>query len=764
MTLFLNGYPVEFSGAKFTACVGDLPDPKQLKELRNELGTEWFTHWRAGKVYAIPNVAQPAIQYGTPTSLECADHDNLHVLTARITARLPSCFPQYEAFSQRPFAFLGRKDEFVSKITETWKNVPPLLKHFEIRPRFELDPRIIELRDGETTIALFLAVSTRWHCFAPLQDLDKAGIDLAGLHVIRREPVPGQRRLVGRIQSVDGEVVTFSEAYDDSMTIPTGDVWLEGSRASFKRCLSKLLGSRFKEFEGFRDAEQGGLLTGPGLSELLDRMQQVLVKASPIQLSDDLSCTISDRLRLENRDDYQTVIPLTPAEYCYDPARSKRASYAWAGLERFGPYDRESFAKRTPRVLVVCPDRAIGQVGQALKAFRDGISTVRNSAYEKGFARTFHLVNPEFVTVQVPLLQDRHAYPHQAYRKALEDHLARDSSYDVALTIILDDHSRLPDETNPYLHSKAVLLTNGIPVQEAKLTTMTNQAFSLQYIFQNMAVAMYAKMGGLPWTVDHGLTVDDEIVIGMGTAELSGSRFEQRQRHIGITTVFRGDGNYLLSNLTRECSYDQYPAVLRDSTVDVLKEIRTRNAWRKGDTIRVVFHAFKPLKDVEVADIVRSCVEEVGTEQNIEFAFLTVSFDHPFKVFDTSQKGIRPKKRDAPLKAVLVPPRGLMTQLGRYTRLLCGNGPTLVKRPTSPLPTPLLVHLHKESTYRDLAYLTDQVLKFTALSWRSVLPAERPVTIYYSELIAGLLARLQAVSGWSPMVLNTKLRTSKWFL
>ena len=162
MSLFLNGYPVEFSAPTFTAHVDSLPDPKQLKDLRSQLGTEWFTHWRSGKVYAIPNLPHPAVQYGTPTTLECADHDNLHVLTARITDRLPSCFPQYEAFCRRPFAFLGRKDEFVSKITERWKNVPPLVRQFEIRPRFELDPRIIELRDGVTTIALFLAVSTRW--------------------------------------------------------------------------------------------------------------------------------------------------------------------------------------------------------------------------------------------------------------------------------------------------------------------------------------------------------------------------------------------------------------------------------------------------------------------------------------------------------------------------------------------------------------------------------------------------------------------------
>jgi hypothetical protein len=88
----------------------------------------------------------------------------------------------------------------------------------------------------------------------------------------------------------------------------------------------------------------------------------------------------------------------------------------------------------------------------------------------------------------------------------------------------------------------------------------------------------------------------------------------------------------------------------------------------------------------------------------------------------------------------------------------------LIKRPVSPLPLPLLVHIHPESTYRDLASLAEQVLKFTSLSWRSTLPAKLPVTIYYSELIAGLLSRLRGVPDWSPAMLNIKLRASKWFL
>ncbi|HKZ79191.1 MAG TPA: hypothetical protein VJ124_12890, partial [Pyrinomonadaceae bacterium] len=210
--------------------------------------------------------------------------------------------------------------------------------------------------------------------------------------------------------------------------------------------------------------------------------------------------------------------------------------------------------------------------------------------------------------------------------------------------------------------------------------------------------------------------------------------------------------------------YVEYPDVLRTSTLEILREIKERNGWRPGDTVRIVFHVYKPLRNIEVADIAAECVKTLNGQQNIEFAFLTVSHEHPFVVLDTSQKGISGGRRSGPLKGVYVPERGTLVQLGRYTRLLCTNGPYLVKRENSPLPEPLLVHLHPQSTFRDLLYLTEQVLKFTSLSWRSTLPARKPVTIYYSELIAELLARLRHVPDWSPAMLNVKLRASRWFL
>jgi hypothetical protein len=761
MHLSLNGFSIQLSAPEFIAYVLPFADPAGLREFRRQHETEWFLHWREGSVYAIPRVESPAERIGEARLLPWADHQNLQVIAARLNDVLPSAFPKYEALHRRPFAFLGQKEELVDAVTSEWNNVPPLVSAFSIRPRYELESKIIELRQGETQPALFMNVRMQWDTHAGIEELVAAGVDVSGLYAVRRDPEPGERRLVGKIQRVSDGMVQLSEALGDAQSIRAADVSLEPSRATFSRCLGSLLGRRFERFEQQREGRQDSFLSGQALDGLLNTMQNVLTKASPVRLTPELSCSVGERLRLENTDEYQTVIRLAPVEYCYDAAKAKRHPYAWQGLQKFGAYGQETFSKRTPKILVIVPDRVAGQISQFVKLFRDGIHSVENSNYSAGFSRTFGLVNPQFVTCTVPLSQRTNETTADRYARAIEEHLAGDADYQAALGVILDEDARIPDPENPYLRAKAVLLMNGIPSQEARLSTLTKPAVNLQFTMQNIAVALYAKMGGVPWTVAHDLGVDDELVIGMGMAELSGSRFRDRQRHMGITTVFRGDGNYLLANVAKACTYAEYPSVLRTATSEVLRDVKVRNGWRPGDTVRVVFHLSKPLKHIEMADIVSDAVSEVGREQTVQFAFLTVSHDHGFKMLDSDQAGAQSR---GGRKGRFVPDRGTMAQLGQSTRLLSTNGVQQIKRVTTPLPAPLLVHLHQKSSYRDLPYLTEQALKFTSLTWRSTQPAYSPVTIYYSELIAELLGRLQSVPNWSPVVLNSKLRTSRWFL
>jgi len=77
----------------------------------------------------------------------------------------------------------------------------------------------------------------QWDTTADLNALVAAGVDVARLYVVRRDPEPGERRLVGRMKAISGARVQLSESHGDLTSIGTADVYLEPSRATFAGCL-----------------------------------------------------------------------------------------------------------------------------------------------------------------------------------------------------------------------------------------------------------------------------------------------------------------------------------------------------------------------------------------------------------------------------------------------------------------------------------------------------------------------------------------------
>jgi hypothetical protein len=752
--LATNICPVTFGADAFRVQARDIAEGEDLGALRQAHASKWSVQWEQGQVFFLPLAGGLPVPEGTvPVELEVAG--NLRLLARLTTEALVRSFPDYEPLRHRPFVFLGRRQELMRDAARVLNINHALLGDFRILPKYSLDARVLEVRDGSPFVGITVDLATRWEIVSGLEELQDAGVDLAGLFVVRREPDPGQRRLVGRIAAVRAGRVELSESTDNTATADVKSVMLEGRREAFARCLRHLLRRDYPRYEQYRDKQMGALLDGPALRDEVTRVGQVLRKR-PLELASGLTCSVGPPVVVINSPDYQSVVTARQLDYCFDPARSKRHQYAWPGLETYGPFSRDTFARPTPRILVVFPQAAQGATEKFVRYLRDGVPG--QQGFQAGFAKTFGLVNPRFDLVPVPR-SDR--TPAQGYRAALHGALAQGELPDAAIVIVTDRDGDLPDGQNPYLHSKAMLLMAGVAAQHVRLSNITASLRSLPYILQNISIALYAKMKGVPWTVDHDLTIADELVIGIGTAELSDSRLEERQRFVGITTVFRGDGNYLLGQLSREATYADYPQVLRDSTRDIIDEIKRRNGWQDGDTVRIVLHAARPPRNADFALLMRDAVHAAGSGQHIEFAFVTVSHEHPFALIAPSEPG---RKTARGPKGVCAPDRGLIVQTGRYSRLITTTGPSLVKRAGLPLPRPLQVHLHRHSTFTDLHYLAEQVLKFTGLSWRSTHPAADPVTIYYSELIAGQLARLRAVPDWSPALLDTRLRTSKWFL
>ena len=453
-----------------------------------------------------------------------------------------------------------------------------------------------------------------------------------------------------------------------------------------------------------------------------------------------------------------------PVEYVFDRTGAKSTDFAWPGLSQYGPYDRTTFANKSPRLLVAFPTSTQGKVEAFLKSFRDGMGA-NFRGFPNGFRDLFGLSALDFVLCPVNTTPSDKSGSESSYRLAIESKLASISDeVHGALIVLPDEHAFLPGLQNTYIRTKSLLLTLGIPTQEVRMWTVNQQALSLQYTLQNFAISVYAKLNGTPWTVNQDKAISDELVIGVGFAELSGSRSDGRQRYVGITTVFSGDGTYLLGNVSKECAYDGHADMVRSSMLSILKELKARNNWHPGDTVRVIFHAHRPLKRVDVAKILFACTREIGAEQDIQLAFVTVSHEHPFFIMDRSEMGVPVRRDSDQLKGAYAPARGTIAKIGRATRLLAVNSGRLIKRPNSPLPKPLLISLHPDSTFKDVDYLAEQALKFTSLSWRSTLPTSTPVTIFYSERIAELLARLKDVPDWSPTAIGVKLKWSRWFL
>ena len=263
-TLCLNGFRLALTSPYLNAFVRDLADNSGVAELREKHAADWYMQWSEGRLYAIPRVENPHGDFGTASQLSCLDH--LGLIRSKIADSLPDLFSSRPAISYRPFTFVGIKEEIVSSVCSALNVKHPLMTEFQIRPAYELDVKIIALEDDKPELGVFIKVGTKWSITADLSALASAKVDLRGLFVVRRNFEKGERRLIGRIGRLENGTVHLSEHYAETDTVAASDVILEGSKASFARCLNAILGTRYEYFDKERDEQMAQLLDGPALA------------------------------------------------------------------------------------------------------------------------------------------------------------------------------------------------------------------------------------------------------------------------------------------------------------------------------------------------------------------------------------------------------------------------------------------------------------------------------------------------------------------
>ena len=99
---------------------------------------------------------------------------------------------------------------------------------------------------------------------------------------------------------------------------------------------------------------------------------------------------------------------------------------------------------------------------------------------------------------------------------------------------------------------------------------------NLMFAMNHVSLATYAKLGGVPWLLAAKQTVAHELVIGLGSHTVSGSRIGSRKRFVGITTVFSSDGSYLLSDKTAVVPFEKYADELYDTLKRAITQVKAR--------------------------------------------------------------------------------------------------------------------------------------------------------------------------------------------
>ncbi|MDX2151418.1 MAG: Piwi domain-containing protein [Bryobacteraceae bacterium] len=766
----LNFSPVRFDDAEIT--VGCLPygdDGEQvLEQLRREHnGTHVFRREGADSILAVP-VSPGADLIGKPRTIWLKQHLGLAAALIRNALLTYLAGMGRTVLSYEPMRFIAR-DDLLRQIDGA---APP--DWLSVRLLFEVAIRPVYFFKQEPFIAAVVDVRTTRLIERSVGELIGDGMSLDGFYVGRRVPGDDIRiapflKLVGCVKSSDGPRVHLADARDGLESIDASEVWPE--KRAFTTCLQHVFGVRAARIGELLESKRAALRHGP---TRLDRIKKTVdfLGSKQHEMAPGVPFKFSPLLDSANGLFPQLEAAPRPV-FVFNQTGSKTDTWHDRGLTEHGPYTAQVFTPNQPRICVVCQQSLKGQVEQFLHKFDHGInlpppapSRDRNrpakrqtNYFEKGFRRKYALQDIQYEF----FLTENNSV--ESYRKACQRALERHGSgqrWDLAFVQIEEPFHDLPTRSNPYFASKASFQTLQIPVQEFEIETTRRPDKELIYVLNNMGLATYAKLNGIPWLLKANPTIAHELVIGLGSANIGESRLGEHERFVGITTVFSGDGNYHLSNSSKAVPMDEYHTALLETLRASILKVRQDMNWQPRDHVRLVFHAtFKRFSDEEVASI-KALLSELG-DYDVEYAFVQLSEDHPYILFDKGQGGVFDYETKR-TKGVYAPERGRYLELGKREVLLSLTGPREVKRPEDGTPHPLFLSLHRDSTFTDMTYLTRQVFTFACHSWRTFLPASVPVTIQYSDLIAKALGHLSLTDRWNPDVMLGRIGKGRWFL
>lgn len=605
--------------------------------------------------------------------------------------------------------------------------------------------------NGKISPAIIANTRKRIIINEPLITFLQKGFNPKGFYILQKRHPEEKGKLVGCVEKVDGDTLFLKDNGNNSDTLNLDQAYLEPRQENLDAIIKLYVGDESTDVIEKIKSISSEKFSGPAKLETINQLFSFLEKQEKnicqnIQVEFDASLSAEYDASIQNGE-------FAKPNLLFDVSGRKTSTWNQGGLDKYGPFDWERFSYRNINIAVICQSDKQGDVEEFVGKFLYGIP---GSTYaESGFLKRYHFDKPYFRVF--PTENDSPNAYKAACGKALDHITEHGRKWHLSLIQIDEKFHDLLGTDNPYLVVKAFLLSKDIPVQQFEFETIIQNGISLTASVNNMGVACYAKMGGIPWILPTKSKLSHELIIGIGSYMSSEGRLGDKRRYIGVTTVFSGDGRYLLESRTAVVDFDSYQKELALNLERVVNYIRRTEAWNDNDPVRFIFHIFKPLKNSEI-EAVKELVAALGMP-HADFAFLHIADSHPFYIFDKSEPGIGQIK-----KGVYAPSRGNYIKLNPIEALVCLTGAKELKQVGDGLPTPILLKLHESSSFRDLDYLSRQVFEFSCLSWRGLQPSPVPITILYSDLVAKNINQLSTIPSWSTENILGPIGRTRWFL
>ncbi|MGI0154414.1 Piwi domain-containing protein [Pseudidiomarina sp. WS423] len=290
----------------------------------------------------------------------------------------------------------------------------------------------------------------------------------------------------------------------------------------------------------------------------------------------------------------------------------------------------------------------------------------------------------------------------------LDEHYS-DPLYPDMLAIVIGPFKRYESdeaESDSYFQIKKILLDRGIASQFISPDTINN--YGVHYSLPNIAIAILAKFGGVPWKLSKKKS--NELIVGFNTKLVEGDRY------LGSAVFFDNEGRL---GGVKGLPVDDKTAIIRS-----LKEAITEYTNQVGMPERLVVHYYKPPRKDEISNILKMLedmslsVPVAVVEVNDSKSKLDICFDADFNMG--------------------MPESGVFVKTG-FNEYLLFNNNRYKKSPPRKIDDelPIKLRLSHVNTGGFTAHeLIAQVYEFSRLNWKGLRQRSVPVTTTYAKTIA----------------------------